>query len=238
MRVATRRARAVIRAARPVLGDRLEPLSDELKWLGGALGEVRDLDVLIDGLRRDVAELDNDARAGERLLDVLDGEREAARRRLLDALEEPRYLLVLARFDGELATLAGTPGEGGVKQLAADAYTRLHKKAGKLGDDPSDEKLHRLRIKAKRARYAAELAEPDGGKRLRRYIDALKELQDAIGAHQDAVVAEERVRAIVTPPTAVAAGRLVERQRAKRAAARRDYPLVLERALAAGAKAF
>ena len=52
-RVATRRLRAVLRAARPLLDPGwTESLRAELSWLGGALGPVRDLDVLLDHLRR------------------------------------------------------------------------------------------------------------------------------------------------------------------------------------------
>ena len=53
-RVATRRLRAFLRVARPIL-DRSwsEPLRAELRWLGGALGPARDLDVLEDRLTAD-----------------------------------------------------------------------------------------------------------------------------------------------------------------------------------------
>ena len=76
----------------------------------------------------------------------------------------------------------------------------------------------RLRIKVKRSRYAAELA---GARRLRQ---GGKALQDVLGEHQDAVVAEERLRGFATrmPARALAAGRLVEReQRERRPQARR-----------------
>ena len=47
MRVATRRMRAILRAARPLLDPEwVRSLRAELGWLGGALGPVRDLDVL------------------------------------------------------------------------------------------------------------------------------------------------------------------------------------------------
>jgi CHAD domain-containing protein len=237
MRVATRRARAVIRATRSVL-DALEPLSDELKWLASALGEVRDLDVLLDTLKQDVEELDDDRRAGEKVLELLGRDREAARARLLDALSSPRYLVLLAHFDAELTALADGRGREPVRPLAAHAFAKLRKKADALGDDPPDEQLHAVRIAAKRARYAAELVQPDGGKKLRRYLDTLKDVQDVIGAHQDAVVAEERLRAAASPTTALATGRLIERRREQRLRSRADYPDALDKALSAGRKVF
>ena len=89
----------------------------------------------------------------------------------------------------------------------------------RLGKDPTDEELHGVRIKAKRARYAAEAL---GGES--KFVSRAKDVQDVLGEHQDAAVAEERIRELVaqvrgTGRTALAAGRLIERQRSRRAAA-------------------
>ncbi|MCI0546219.1 MAG: CHAD domain-containing protein, partial [Candidatus Rokubacteria bacterium] len=47
MRVAVRRLRAILRAGRPLFERRwVDGLRRELDWLGTALGEVRDLDIL------------------------------------------------------------------------------------------------------------------------------------------------------------------------------------------------
>lgn len=67
MRVAVRRLRAILRARRPVVARRsdeegVDRLRRELKWLGIALGQVRDLDVL----RAHLRSLRVDARAGGR----------------------------------------------------------------------------------------------------------------------------------------------------------------------------
>jgi len=95
-----------------------------------------------------------------------------------------------------------------------------------------------VRIRAKRARYAAELAASEQpGRRLKRYVDALKDLQDVVGDHQDSVVAEERLRHIARAKTAVAAGRLIERERERRAVRRTEVPKALRRVLERGAEA-
>ena len=77
----------------------------------------------------------------------------------------------------------------------------------------------------KRARYAAELLGSDA------YVKAAKTLQDVLGEHQDAVVAEERLRALATrqPAGAIAAGRLVERERARAARCRDGMGLAWKR---------
>jgi len=57
-RVAIRRLRALLRAGAPLLERAwVKELRSELAWAGGALGEVRDLDVLLEHLHADAAEL-------------------------------------------------------------------------------------------------------------------------------------------------------------------------------------
>jgi CHAD domain-containing protein len=233
-RVATRRARALIRATRPLLGDTLVQLGDELKWLGSELGSVRDLDVLLEHLRPEVERLEDDRDAGAALVAVLEEEREAARKTLLAALDSTRYTDVLDRFITAIASLPELDVPGDVTPIAAGELAELRKAADALEDDPPDDELHALRIHAKRARYAAELT---AGKKRDAYLDALKCLQDVVGLHQDAVVAEERLRAIAHPGSAIAAGRLIERERERRDEARGQYPAALAEALKLGRKA-
>ncbi len=237
-RVATRRSRALIRATRTLLGDSLDELAAELKWLAGLLGPVRDLDVLIAHLRQRSAQLDGDRDAAGELIDTLEQKRARHRDKLLAGLDSERFAALLTRFDHGLALLAGLHGERGADTIAKDELRLLRRDASELGNDPDDEQLHALRKQAKHARYAAELAALDGRKSVARYVDALKALQDTIGDHQDAVVAEERLRAVARGRTAMAAGRLIEFERMRRREARAAYPDVLDRALDRGKRAF
>jgi CHAD domain-containing protein len=236
-RVATRRTRAVIRATRPLLGDLLTPLEDELKWLAGVLGPVRDLDVLIERLRAEADALDDDRGAVEALVASLEAERTMVRDALLGALSSPRYLALLSAFEASVASLPVLDASGVLRPLAAGELERLGKAARRLPDEPTDDELHAVRIRAKRARYSAELAALDGGPAIERYVAALKDLQDVIGEHQDAVVAEARLRRIARAQTALAAGRLIERERARRRDRRDAYPSAIARALRQGKRA-
>jgi CHAD domain-containing protein len=96
-----------------------------------------------------------------------------------------------------------------------------------LPAEPSDEELHAVRIKVKRARYAAELAEEEVGRRASRFVDKAKKVQDILGEHQDAVVAESRIRAclrsIRSRPATWLRNRLIERQRTRRQKARKVF---------------
>jgi CHAD domain-containing protein len=229
-RVATRRLRSLLRSTRGLTADRArsEHLREELRWLGAALGEVRDRDVLIDYLLAELATLEEAAAFGA-VLELIDDEREHARRELLEALDSERYQRLLNELE--------QPPElqnGDLQSAAARDHRRLLKAAAALDGEPSDHELHRLRIRVKRARYAAEAV---GGRK--RYVKRAKVLQDILGEHQDAVVAEERIRDLVlrvrgTGRTALAAGRLIERQRGRRAEARRAWKKALKRLKRAG----
>lgn len=234
-RVATRRTRAVIRATRPLLGETLAPLGAELKWLAGVLGPARDLDVLLDSLRAIASTLGEDEPAAEAIVAALEEEREQLHDAVLEALADERYLQLLGAFAAAIASLPELDAPEGLRSLAAAELRKLAKAAKKLDAVPADDELHRLRIRAKRARYAAELvAVGDHSKSLGRYLSALKSLQDVIGQHQDAVVAEARIRQVARAKTAVAAGRLIERERERRREARSEYPAALARTLRRG----
>jgi CHAD domain-containing protein len=112
--------------------------------------------------------------------------------------------------------------------IAAAEFRKLRKAVRRLPADPTDDELHAVRIRGKRARYAAELAEGVVGKPAARFVQDAKRLQDVIGEHQDAVVAEERVRALLGRAGGAqahfAAGRIVERERQRRREARATFP--------------
>jgi CHAD domain-containing protein len=59
-----------------------------------------------------------------------------------------------------------------------------------------DVALHEARKAAKRARYAADAAEPVVGQRARRFAKRMKAVQSVLGDHQDAVTARTVARAI------------------------------------------
>jgi CHAD domain-containing protein len=230
-RVATRRLRSLLRSTRSQLEDpeRVDRLRDELRWLGGVLGEVRDRDVLIAYLLEELATIDEAAAFGG-ILELLDAEREEARKGLLAALDSPRYRTLLEELEQPPALR-----EGERLETAAEAdYDRLRQAVNRLGNDPADQELHRVRKTAKRARYAAETLDGES-----RFVSRAKDVQDVLGEHQDAVVAEERIRELVarvrgTGRTALAAGRLIERQQSRRAAARAAWPKAWKRLRRAG----
>jgi CHAD domain-containing protein len=221
VRVATRRLRAFLRAARPIVDETwAERLRAELAWLGSSLGPARDLDVMLERLTGEIAALDDDAWLAQPLLAHLEAERVAARETVVAALSSARYLELL----DQLETVDTTPIPAGRKgatlaELAAAELRRARRAAARATHHPTDDELHALRIRVKRVRYALELAAHEVGTPGERAVDAAKALQDILGDHQDAVVAEARVRALAAlhPQALLPAGRIVERQRIRRA---------------------
>jgi len=230
LRVAVRRSRAALREARALLGDEQgQTLRDELKWLGGRLGPARDLDVLIARLRREAAELDGpDAVPADRIVAQLETEREVAQGELLETLESERYANVLALLGQVVDAPPVASSDISLNRLTQKEFRKLQRQVEALGSAASNEALHRARIQAKRLRYAAELSSQLLGKRGDRVVSAAKTFQDVVGAHQDAVVAEQHIRNAVRRSrgvgSGIAAGRLIERERARRAESRAGLP--------------
>jgi CHAD domain-containing protein len=226
MRVATRRLRAILRAAAPLLAPTwAEPLREDLVWLSALLGPVRDLDVQIDSFRREAKALDAfERRPLTRFVKTLQSERQIKHGELITGLRTERYL----GFIEGLLQAAGIPHvidtDLTFKDIARGEFKKLRKAVRRLDSVRTDAEFHRVRIKTKRARYAAELAESGVGKPATKFIRCAKLLQDILGKHQDAVVGEQRVRALFAEAegqrAAFTAGRMVERQRQRRDQAR------------------
>lgn len=232
-RVATRRMRSDLRTFHRVLDPEwAESLRAELGWLGGVLGAVRDTDVLLGRLQARVDALpDADQPAGSRVLDVLRAERTQARDALLAVMRSDRYVslleLLLAAAHEVPASTAGTDIEIEIGDLAVKPWRKLRDAVNALDDDAPDRELHQVRIRAKRARYAAEAVAPAVGTAPKRFARAVADVQDVLGEHQDAVVAGRWLRDHVPPndsEAAFVAGQLAIVEAAAAQASRDEWP--------------
>ncbi len=227
--MATRRLRAFLRAASAFVdADWSADVRGRLKVVADALGGVRDLDVLLERLRGEVDALPvQEQRDARPLLRALQRERTAARRKLLALLRSPAYFELLDLLE------QGPPQHdpGKADPTLAALWYRDWRKLGRsmkpLGGESPDDELHAARLRLKRARYTAELAGPTLGKSGAAFVKQAKALQDVLGEHQDATVAELRLRELAKSAAAApafVAGRLVERERRRRARAREAWP--------------
>ena len=232
-RVSCRRMRSDLRTFAPLLVDGwADPIRDELRWLAGELGGVRDRDVLRVRLEAQIATLPSrDAEAADTVLGRLAAERGEAASRAVAALDSQRYLELLDRLvDASAHPLTTTAAEQRATDvlpgLARSAFDRLRKHVRRLSKHPSDEALHDLRIQAKRARYAADVVVPVVGKPAVRYTKALGRLQDILGDLHDCAVAEEWLHGAAASSdgsTAFVLGELAEKQREASAALRGQW---------------
>jgi len=191
-RVALRRLRSAFSIFGPLLGEdgKMALLRAELRWLAAELGEVRNLDVLIDRLDSEARDRLIAARA--RAVAHVQVELASARTRLL-MLDLAEWLAI-----GPWRALpaSSTKTHGTAKHFASARldvlWERLERHGKKLAA-VSDDKRHKVRIEAKKLRYAAEFfASLYGGdkarKRYQRFIKRLEALQDLLGALNDRVV--------------------------------------------------
>jgi CHAD domain-containing protein len=230
MRTAVRRLRAILRAVRSAF-DRawVESLRSELDWLGTVLGAVRDPDVLREQLNDELASVEDVAGPSAPLLlrHCLDVEHSRARAKLLAALDSARYRQLLCGLDQAVRQPRVVSADLSLPKIAGRQFKKLRKAVKALPAEPSDEELHAVRIKVKRARYAAELAEKDLGRPAERFVGKAKKIQDILGEHQDAVVAESRIRSCLRGVRSRLAtdlrDRLIKHQRARRRQARSAF---------------
>ncbi len=233
-RVATRKLRSHLRTFGPLLEPEwTEPLRSELGWLGMALGAVRDREVLLERLRERAKSLpESDARSAASLLRILELEIESLRKKLQSDLDSQRYIDLLERLvaaaHAPMTTLdADQQASVVLSPLATGPWRRLRSAVKQLPEQPTDPELHRIRILAKRARYAAEAVAPVVGTRAAAFARAAAKLQTILGEHQDSVTAQAWLRSVrVTGRRAFVAGELIAMEHLAAQKARKDWPEV------------
>jgi CHAD domain-containing protein len=162
---------------------------------------------------------------------TLESERDGHRKALLQLLAGTGYRAVLDRLvEGarapQLSALAAEPAADVLPGLARKPWQKLRDAVDQVESDPRDEALHEVRIRAKRARYAAEVAALSVGRPASRFAKAAAALQDELGALQDAVVTETWLRAAAEGarrPVVLVAGQLIGMERAEAERARSSW---------------
>ena len=205
MRIATRRLRSALTTAKPLFTEPPDGLREELRWLGRVLGPARDAQVIRERLEAALDAQPRDLVLGpvrRRLRAELLREQRQSLATAREALDSVRYYRLLDALD---ALSADLPMASAVHAQARFVMADLVKRDAKrlkravqavADSDPGhhDHAMHEARKKAKRLRYAAELATPAGGRRAKRLARQAKAVQQALGHHQDTVVARQRLR--------------------------------------------
>ncbi len=208
MRVAVRRTRSALATYRRLLDrDVTDPLRDELKWLGGVLGPVRDAEVMRDHLREEAAAQPRSAVIGPvtRRIDrtLVDQHREAHKKAVVE-MRSDRYLRLLDALDaiaGGSALKGKRVDRSARKQLPKAVRKAFGRMLGYVAQaraaasaEEADRLLHEVRKAAKRVRYAAESVRPVFGSDANDLAKTMEQLQDVLGEHQDSVVVRDLLR--------------------------------------------
>jgi CHAD domain-containing protein len=229
-RIATRRLRSDLGTMRDFVEARWAlHLRAELRWFGSELGAVRDIEVLRARLSLHAGLLpDMEADAARNAIRRLEADHTVTRTDLLRALRHSRYAQLHRSLHEAVVAPRVTPAAGmraidALPGAVRPAWRRLRHAVNALPTIPSDAALHEVRIRAKRVRYASELAAPVIGRPARELAVALTRVQDVLGEHQDAVVADAwlaKAAPECSPSEAYALGMLAELERAMAVRAR------------------
>jgi CHAD domain-containing protein len=209
MRVSARRLRSAFATFAPLLDPEVSAtLKEELKWLASELGAIRDTEVMLDRLDRHAAELDDPAdteRARQSIDPLLNRRLAGARSSALAALRSDRHQLLVddlmsVAIEPPVTDAAYAPCADVLLPLVARTWKRLDRSIAALELDGPSVTWHLARIKAKRARYAAESVADIFGKRMTRHATSLADVTDLLGDHQDAHVAQGIIRELAGHP--------------------------------------
>jgi CHAD domain-containing protein len=215
LRVALRRLRSDLQTFAPIL-DRewADGLRAQIGELAGRFGIVRDAQVLVSRIGSLISLLPQSEQAeATPLLDAAAEQLAAVHGELLGTLAGDGYI---AALDSTIMAVNSprwandTEEDQPVTRLARRPWRRLRSFVSAVEESPQDHELHRIRILAKRARYAAEACAPAVGDAATASAQHLADLQTVLGELHDAVVTREWLRgqAAASAGVAYAAGQL------------------------------
>lgn len=233
-RIGLRRLRAALSLFKRVVGDDVYPhLKHEARWIALQLNAARDLDVFLEKLDPTDRAFGGDPAVGKfakRAVEV----RAKAYAAALAALESPRFARFVLKTalwveNGPWTSGDNPERDGSVAPFAAAALDRLWKVVRKQAKDLAgidDAARHEVRIRSKKLRYAVEFfagAFPDEAKRRKRFQEAVRALQDALGVLNDIATARETAVRVTgasrAPDLSFGAGLVVSRIRGRRSRA-------------------
>lgn len=201
MRVASRRLRGAFSDFAPFLRKKEFPRR-LLKDVADALGSVRDEDVAIQALEKLQAKAKRETAAGiAQLADERRQRREHARTILREAISESALNRLRDKFEAGLERSARVNHKRAAQETGKHSdewslrragreiilarFTDLKNLSTSLHHPFEIERLHRMRIAAKRLRYGIELFSTCWGKSLARMAGEIAELQKSLGELHD-----------------------------------------------------
>ncbi len=219
LRVASRRLRASIELFSNVIyAAQLKIFRRDIPWVAHQAGACRECDVTSTLLAARAAKIDPDLKVAiAPILSALDERRKSEHLKLCEMLASKRYKGLLAKLARPAIKKVGADRRLGVvaAQLIRPASRGASRLGEKIGGDAPTLLFHKLRVRIKRLRYELEMMAPLGGKRHRKALARLEELQELLGLHHDTTVAiawlMSYAETVAAPPrTMLAAGALIQ----------------------------
>jgi CHAD domain-containing protein len=229
-RIAVRRIRVALHAGE---------FRPEFRWLGQVLGEARDLDVYAESLKASGA---GTAAIRAKIEKGLEQARIEAYAHLRSLLASNRFAKLTKTF-ADFVTTEPPRGvqrrwrslriQDAVRGDLRESLKRVLKLGRRIDNDSPPERLHKLRIRAKRLRYESEFY-MDFYPQLRDLTKGTKQLQDLLGSYRDACNAADRLRGLArrskrSPNAKAAITPLIRAQNEIAAEIRRRFPAAWRR---------
>jgi CHAD domain-containing protein len=201
LRVAQRRLKTALKLFPEWIDDAWTTrVAPDLEWFGDLLADARDWDVFTDTTLPAYAADGDDPQKGSwsSTQSAADAKRLAARQRLQDAMNSPRYARLALSFVQWFSQLEAPPDDEH-RTLANYVQKRIAKHYRKIARAPDlttvDARTrHKVRIHAKRLRYALEFFRSLVTRRTRNSVEKLLgNLQSVLGEGNDAAVAAQRL---------------------------------------------
>ncbi|MBK9155836.1 MAG: CHAD domain-containing protein [Chloracidobacterium sp.] len=203
IRVAIRRLRSLIRDFAGVAGNKtVAKFSAGLKEVAGRLSVVRDLDVLIEAIKKASSDAPEEAAAGiSELIGHYRGRRLRALQSASAYLDDDAIDDLKKQLEAACRAAVRQPGlfdSPDVRREARITITEnldeFRSKSGALLRPTAAKKLHKLRIAAKRLRYSLELHSPHFEGRLDDAASEVKQMQGHLGDLHDCDVWIDELR--------------------------------------------
>lgn len=208
MRVATRKMRSLFK----LIGEHYKPktvakYSSGLRDIARALGQIRDLDVIIEDLEDFCSKQSPETQAPvETIIQKFDKQRNKHRASINKMLDSDKY----KKFVRQFSKFAHKQGRGAVDIISEEVPHQvrhvlpiiLHQRLAIVRayetvlPAAEDEVLHALRVEFKQLRYAVEFFKPVLGTSAEAYIKEVKAMQDLLGRINDIAVFSERIQSV------------------------------------------
>ncbi len=205
-RVASRRLREILAVLAPGKGDTgrraWRKAQTAVRGITRALGGVRELDVALGLLDEIVSSHPSLTAAVMASRAVVDD----ARRSSASEMEEAVKGIDLPKLAGQIEALVNVRGDGraalgslGLGERIRENASRLDEKVAHAGTLFAMDRLHKVRIAAKKLRYLLELVEQFSRIGTRRAVNRLRGMQDLLGRMHDLGVLADHVRRAIAP---------------------------------------